>query len=315
MKFQKNSFSIILGIVLLLVACGPASAANQSNSNLVEEIDPSNTPIAIINDTPLPPIDSPIPPTNTPVPTVIPQVNAIIDGETGFLLGGSQNGNWLHADMVASTVGEGDKYQLFNTTEYIGEGIGTKAQSINEGPCTKNYSVELNPKPDFIPNLLVEGEWNVTPRFSTRIASNQVYKDSIEEILLEKQIIDPEVMITYILKVDLEGDGVDEVLIIAINFEDGKISPSVKSGNYSLIVLRKIVGGIVETIPLVFDVYLEDNDLAYPTFYLIDGIFDLNGDGRLDIVVEGKSWEGKEIAIFDIEQGIANQVLTVSCSE
>ena len=233
----------------------------------------------------------------------------------GFLIGGSQDGNWLIADVTAPYVADGEEYRLINSIENIGVGIGMRAESIPDGPCTQNYTVSFSSESDSTPNLLVGGRWDVSPRTSTRIPSNQGYKEVVEKLLIDHQVLDPMVMIPYIYEVDLEGDGVNEILITAINFEDGRISPSVKTGNYSIIALQKIIDGKVVTIPLVFDVYLQDEELAYPMFYLVQGIFDLNGDGQLDIVVKGSGWERRSILVYDVYAEEVAKVLEVYCAQ
>lgn len=277
------------------------------------EIPPTPT---LVPPTSIPASPTPIPPTAIP-PTPIPnmKVFAIVDGFTGFLLGGSQNGVWLSADMTAPYVLDGEEYRLFNSTEYLGIGIGSKAGTIENGPCTRNYTVELDPKPDYVPVLEIAGSWDVLPRTTTRLAPAEVYKDAIQELLIQQGIANPEVEIINILRVDLEGDGVDEVLINAVHMVSGGLLPPVTAGDYSLIVLRKIINGEVVTIPLVLDTYLESKELAYPTIHTIGGVYDLNGDGRLDIFVKGSRWEGQSVSIFDIEGETARLTLSTGCHQ
>lgn len=311
----------LLFLALLLSACG-------SNATPTQTLFPSDTPASItltsIPNTPSltgqDPTHTTAPPTPTaspipPTPTPDMNIYAIIDGSTSFLIGGSQNGVWLSADMTASNILNGEEYRLFNSTEYLGIGIGDKAETIENGPCTRNYTVSLDPKPDYVPLIEIAGSWDVLPRTTTRLAPAVVYKEAIEELLIQQGITNPEVEIINKLKVDLEGDGVDEVLINAVHMASGAVLPPVSVGDYSLIVLRKIVNGEVATIPLVLDVYLEANDLAYPTIHTIGGVYDLNGDGRLDIFVKGRRWEGQSMSIFDIKGETANLVLTTGCNQ
>lgn len=317
---MHKSIPLLLLLTLLLSACGTSAAPTQTqplNTNAPD------TPTSIPNTpsltgqgpthttAPPTPTASPIPPTPTPDMNIY----AVIDGFTGYLIGGSQNGVWLSADMTASNILNGEEYRLFNSTEYLGISIGTNAETIENGPCTRNYTVSLDPKPDYVPLIEIAGNWDVLPRSTTRLAPAVVYKEAIEKLLIQQGITNPEVEIINKLKVDLEGDGVDEVLINAVHMASGAILPPVSVGDYSLIVLRKIVNGEVATIPLVLDVYLEANDLAYPTIHTIGGVYDLNGDGRLDIFVKGRRWEGQSMSIFDIKGETANLVLMTGCNQ
>ena len=55
--------------------------------------------------------------------------------------------------------------------------------------------------------------------------------------------------IENILRVDLDGDGEDEVLISATNYFDKKNRVPMRSpaGSYSMVLLRRVVAGKVET--------------------------------------------------------------------
>jgi hypothetical protein len=61
--------------------------------------------------------------------------------------------------------------------------------------------------------------WNALPR-KPRIAdtTQQVYVDAVRDFLKTKGIEQPKVKIDNILRVDLDGDGEDEVLISATNY-------------------------------------------------------------------------------------------------
>ena len=314
----------LLLLAFLLSACGTNAAPTQTQSPTATDT-PSSSTSTLIPNTPAVPTPTANPkdiPATTIPPSLIPptptpdmSVFAIIDGRTSYLLGGSQNGVWLSADMTAPYVLDGEEYRLFNSTEHLGNGIGNKAETIENGPCTRNYTVALDPKPDYVPVLEIAGSWDVLPRTTTRLAPAVVYKDAIEELLIQQGITNPEVEIINILRVDLEGDGVDEVLINAVHMASRAVLPPVTAGDYSLIVLRKIVNGEVVAIPLVIDIYLESKELAYPTIYTIGGVYDLNGDGRLDIFVEGRRWEGRSVSIFDIEGETAHLALSVGCNQ
>lgn len=319
-QIMRSIYFVLIFCLFLLSACGgvavdilPETAVVETLSVDVSEPAQPAATLPAVQAAPSATLvaPSPVPPTITPIPGVF----AIVDGDTGFLIGGSQDTAWLNADMTAPYLIGGEEYRLFNSTEYLGNGLGTKAGTIEAGPCTRNYTVALDPEPEFMPALLVGGTWDVLPRTTMRLAPAQVYKDEIETLLIDQGIADPVVAIISILRVDLEGDGVDEVLITAIQMASGGVLPPVTAGDYSLIVLRKLVDGEVVTMPLVMDIYLESEDLAYPTVYIIGGVYDLNGDGRLEVVLEGKRWEGQSVSVFDIEGAHASLVLGVSCGE
>ncbi len=125
-----------------------------------------------------------------------------------------------------------------------------------------------------------------------------MYRTAVFDILRAHGIARPDVRITRILRVDLEGDGDAEVLISATRLLD-KL-PGVTAGEYSLIALRKVVDGRVRTIMVEEEYWPEDRDFVVPNEYTIANLLDLNGDGRIDVVVDGDYYEGAATRIYDI---------------
>ena len=70
-------------------------------------------------------------------------------------------------------------------------------------------------------------------------------------------------------------------------------------GDYSLVLLRKVVGDSVETIPIVADYYYEVA-MQFPLTYAMAFPADLNSDGTLEILVGVERWEGSGIFVFEI---------------
>jgi hypothetical protein len=95
--------------------------------------------------------------------------------------------------------------------------------------------------------IALSAPWNALPR-KPQIAdpTQQVYVDAVREFLEARRMSDPKVKITRILRVDLEGDGEDEVLINATNYftEDGDVPMDTAApGSYSIVLLRRVVAG------------------------------------------------------------------------
>ena len=69
--------------------------------------------------------------------------------------------------------------------------------------------------------------------------------------------------ISQILRVDIEGDGTDEALVSASHFAD-PTGHGVADGDYSLVIMRKVMGDTVETIPILADYYHQDLEIYFP---------------------------------------------------
>jgi hypothetical protein len=204
---------------------------------------------------------------------------------------------------------------MFADSLYLRDASGTVAFPVESGAsCRGNYFVTLDPAPYVTPAVAIAGNWNVTPREPVNLSLHiQVYKDVVADLLGQHGIEDPQVQLSEVLQVDLEGDGINEVLITANRILDG-VFPPVEAGDYSLVMLRKIVGGDVITLPLVVEVYPEAIELAYPFVYTVVGVLDLNDDGRLEVVVHGAHWEGMRMMVFEVDGGDVHMVLSVACT-
>jgi len=123
------------------------------------------------------------------------------------------------------------------------------------------------------------------------------------------------VQLTAVQRIDLEGDGVDEVVVSATRLKDGGHIPPVAAGDYSVVVVRKLVAGTVVTLPLVGEYYRQAQELAYPSTHVLATVLDVNGDGTQEIVVQSTLWEGTATAIYAVHAGMVQHVGSMGCQE
>ena len=232
----------------------------------------------------------------------------IISGH--YLLGGVENGQWLDAATTLTRPTGSERYRIYTPTGYV----GASRAGAPDTPfyCHDTAVITLTPKPKPAAFVAVGGTWQPMPR-PTRIYSNNssVYCKAIADLLRTRGITNPDVRLTQIIRVDLEGDGVDEVLISATRLSTN--NPSVEAGDYSLVVLRKIIDGKVATIQLEANYYPQAEDFIAPNTYSIAGILDLNGDAIMDVVVNTGYYEGAGAGVFQINGGTVNKVLSGVC--
>ncbi len=234
----------------------------------------------------------------TPVPgkPVIP----IVDGDSGFLLGGSRGGVWVGPSMTAAQLRGGERYQLFTLAGAAGQTTGERPTRTIGDPCSWVQWVTLRPEP--APGSVgIAAPWNVRPRASVDLGTqSEVYRSAVADILRANGIPNPEVRLTRVLRVDLEGDGVDEVVLTATRLVEGSSSPQVAAGDYSIAVLRKVVAGQVRTIMLAEAYFLNANTFMAPSEYTLTNLVDLNGDGRLEVMLKWQYYEGSGVVVHDI---------------
>jgi len=138
--------------------------------------------------------------------------------------------------------------------------------------------------------------------------------------LKTKGIEQPKVKIDNILRVDLDGDGEDEVLISATNYfsKDDRVPMRSPAGSYSMVLLRHVVAGKVETQLVEGEfhpkAYVRKGDnFDAPNAYKVIAVLDLDGDGKMEVVVGSNYYEGEEITIYRCDPRKVEALLSVSC--
>lgn len=241
-------------------------------------------------------------------------LHPIVELETGYFFGGSADGKWVKAEQAAKSMKGSTTFRVFGLTQEVGKVPAGKPKSVDE-PCPDTLTVSLSSKPkDGV--IALSAPWNALPR-KPRIAdpTQQVYVDAVRDFLKARRIGDPKVRIARILRVDLDGDGEDEVLINATNYftKDNDVPMDTPArGSYSIVLLRRVVAGKVQTEFVAGEVYPKDESSA-PNVYEIPAVLDLNGDGKLEVIVHSHYYEGAETTIYDCSGGKCKAVLSVAC--
>jgi hypothetical protein len=322
-------------LCLLLAACIPMTQeyVPVPPFELTATALPSETPLALPTAVPLfptitvpaltaAPSLTPILPSATPTATALPTpsgftaifVQSKFDGTVFLLVGG--------ADDKRKWYGAGAS--IAELTNYLNAGSGF--DFYGRGKSLITSGAQLSQSPTCVGTLKTASEisiegrigvkqhWPVTYRSAQVLPSDTAaYVDVVKQWLISQGLTAPEVKIQQVLRVDLEGDGPTEVLISAARFKEptGHLS---ELGDYSVVLVRKVVGNNTVTIPLVSEVYL--NAFAETTFPKTYGIFDvadLNGDKVSEIIVDMAYWEGLGAMVYNINGDKAAQVLKANC--
>jgi len=242
-------------------------------------------------------------------------LHPMVEIDTGYLFGGSTNGKWIKAEKAAKSMKGRTAFHVFGLTQEVGKATGSKPKPAEAEVCADMLEVSL-PSKSKEGVIALSAPWNALPR-KPQIAdpTQQVYIDAVREFLESRRLSDPKVKITRILRVDLDGDGEDEVLINATNFstEDGDVPMDTAApGSYSIVLLRRVVAGKVETELIAGDFYVKDE--SSPAYvYKVPAVLDLNGDGKLEVVVHSHYYEGAGTTIYDCSSGKCEAVLSVEC--
>jgi hypothetical protein len=246
-------------------------------------------------------------------------LHPIIEVQSGYLLGATKDGKWIKADETAKTLPDESTYRVYGLTESLGEAKGRKAES--EGlPCEETVFVALSDKPEK-GVIALAAPWNALPR-KPKLAdtTQQVYIDAVRDFLKAKAIGEPDVKIDNIVRVDLDGQGEEEVLINATNYfeKDERVPMRSLAGSYSMVLLRRVVAGKVETQLVEGEFHpkaygRKGDSFDAPNAYKVIAVLDLNGDGKMEIVVRSHYYEGEMTTIYQCDPKKAKEVLSSGC--
>ncbi|HET9906580.1 MAG TPA: hypothetical protein VFQ23_08060, partial [Anaerolineales bacterium] len=258
MMRPQKSFILVLICILSACAQNPVIESAQSATPHIaktQAIEATLTPLPTFSfsNTPLPTFTPfPLPATLVVQPTLdsTPQVpsewtfdkiNPIFYGKS--LLGATFGGNWLYPREVYSLLGAPQVYdfydqnfQPFQATVVVSEPPPGGAHQC-DWLGIKFVDEGIG---DISPVLGVKPGQSVIFRPVQDIAQDSgPYEQYLQEWLLLQGIQSPELVIENILRVDLEGDGVDEVILVATNIEDSMGGLHVAgAGKYSVVLMR-----------------------------------------------------------------------------
>jgi hypothetical protein len=245
-------------------------------------------------------------------------LHPIVEVQSGYLFGAVSDGKWIKADEMAKLIGDETTYRVYGLTQALGEAKGGKPKRPEGAPCEETLAVSLEPKPE---NgvIAIAASWNALPRKPKVIDTTQkAYVDAVRDFLKTKGIEQPKVKIENILRVDLDGDGEEEVLISATNYFSKRLPMRSPAGSYSMVLLRRVVAGKVETQLVAGEFHpkayvSKEASFDAPSSYKVIATMDLDSDGKLEVVVGSDYYEGEEITIYGCDPKKAEALLSVAC--
>jgi hypothetical protein len=250
-------------------------------------------------------------------------VHPIVEVQTGYLFGATANSKWIKSDEAAKAISDERTYKIYGLPQSLGEAKGAKPKPSEEEVCSDVLTVSLSSTPEK-GVIALAAPWNALPRKVQILdATQQVYVDAARDFLKTKGIDEPKVKIESILRVDLDGDGEEEVLISATNYfekDDGAPMRS-PAGSYSMVLLRRQIAGKVETQLVEGEFYpkaypkaaQEEGRFDAPNAYKVIAVLDLDGDGKMEIVVGSHYYEGEETTIYRCDPKKCDALLSVGC--
>lgn len=157
--------------------------------------------------------------------------------------------------------------------------------------------------------------WDVTKRDVTELsAEGEFYRQAVTDWLSSEGVPAPQIDTMQVFRVDIEGDGADEVFVSAHHFTDGS-GHMTQAGDYSVVLMRRVTGNDVLTLAITGKIHTSAQpELTFPFTYSFSNFIDLNQDGILEVVVALKRWEGFGASVYQIDGQEIVQVLNDVCT-
>lgn len=231
--------------------------------------------------------------------TAVPIVELGVSG----LLGGVQNGKWLTPAQMSKKMKERTEFVLVGIKGAEEGGVTFAKKAETEDVCQDFVRMEFELEQKDGIAMGSAAKWNFTPRIPQDISlNNPTYKNAMSAFLKTKGLTNPKVTLTQAYRIDLEGDGVDEVLLVSTNYKGG-LDSSPDAGDHSTIVMRKKVGAKVVNFMLEGEFVKKNVEFGAPSEHKIAAIADLNGDGKMEIVTTGMYYEGEFAGAVEMKNG------------
>jgi len=229
-----------------------------------------------------------------------------------LLLGGVSQDAWLSPEeSVARFVGE-VTYSLH--TMDIANKYFLWGKAPEFFPTCKAYAVMSDADPGEAGLVATLDGWNVTKYGVAELSSaqDQIYHQAVLDWLKGQGMSNPQSGVLHIFRVDLENDGVDEVFVSATHLDESQ--HTTKAGDYSIVLMRKLIGSDVTTTLVVGDLYKsQTQEITYPNTYSLANFIDLNQDGILEVVVDVKAWEKVGALVYEVDGQNVQEVLRTIC--
>jgi hypothetical protein len=229
-------------------------------------------------------------------------IHPITDGT--LLYGASQSGKWIDDKTTAHRLHGPERYTFYGFTSRVGTGIGSKPTASTDAQCSSTIDANVS----HVPANAVIGiaaPWNALPRKPhVESVDRPLYKKIVADYVAANGISDPKITVTQVVRGDIDGNGQDAD-VIAARYE----TPGNGADAY-IVVVRTTVHGHAVTVPLLGDVADKD---SFATKAEIKGMYDLKGDGHMEVVVQANYNDSEMTNIYDVQGSHAKNVLNTGC--
>ncbi|OVE76729.1 hypothetical protein BVX98_04895 [bacterium F11] len=230
---------------------------------------------------------------------------AVVLEYDGRLVGAYQPGKgWLKESQAKDLINPKEDCFVYSISEGIGQTIrGELMEPDIDGGLILNVTKYVDDK-DF---KREPSYWNPYPRKEIRISpKSQTYQKIAAKRIKKKGVKLKKARLTSGYRIDLDGNGTEEVVLTGAtrNRIFSAVEPH-KAGDYSFVLFRYInKKGKVETQDVELQAFTKEPDpkkgaLHNISEFKIAEFIDINGDGKVEVILSQVVWEGWGVTIFE----------------
>lgn len=243
------------------------------------------------------------------------QLNVIMLGSSVAGWWDGDNGTWVDTEPVTPGIplATGSELQVASLVGPLPPVVA--GAPVRDCEPLGTWTTSLEPVIDWGADAVaVDGSWPLIPRPVTVLSPTiPDYQRAVVEYLEQRGLSDVPVAVDQVIRADLDGDGVDEV-VVAARHPDATNGIGAQAGYFSVVLLRRVVAGGVETTAVFEDLHpVADTD--FPTMVLgsVSVIADLNGDAAMEVAIKLRHYEGIGTDVYELTSGTPNKVLSAGC--
>lgn len=216
---------------------------------------------------------------------------------------------WRNDTQSKSLFASGQTLKVFDAQRQIGS---TTIGAVQSGEEVGGWLAKSSkPFDSENPLIAIGAKHNLMPRKPRpQVLNNPLYQGVVANVLKLEGVNVARPRLTQHVRVDLNGDGTEEVLLVAHSRDEMGRTPRTVRNDYSMAVLRCVVGGKSKTILLDSDVYKTGQQFTASQRFVLAGCYDLDGDGTLEIAIWSGYYEGDSVQIYKFDGKTARRVLT-----
>jgi hypothetical protein len=318
--------AIVTPLMLLAAACTteetstPGPTLTSTTSTSTTSTSTTTTTIAATTTAPVESSTTTAP--TGPANAVIPLLIGGADSAGWLFLGAWQLNRWQEAfdpsgDPIRPGIGAGNSFVVSNLTDETVVVAGDTIEACFDGRVGPAIDVEVAPPdpPGFGYNAVavLEPTWTLMPRpVAVTATAPDAYRALGEAAFAGEPVDATQGDIEQLVVADLDGDGADEALAV-FEFVQPDAGPGTP-GDLAALLVIDVDSRAADTVLLS----AVDEDADGDTFPLIEryrilDIADLNGDGRMEVLVHTWYYEGAAVIVYTYDGGELTEVLTAGC--